>query len=216
METFNRSLFLWLNAPEHPGELALAVATFFAEWFIWAVPLLICIGWLRGSESARKAILLASISGLLGLLVNQLIGLVWFHPRPFMIGLGHTLIAHGSDSSFPSDHLTLWWSVAFSLSLQRGRRTTGIALALLGIPIAWARIYLGVHFPFDMLGAFAVATLSAWLSLREAGWYLGPSYRLATNIHRLLFGGFTALGKSSACETRQATGVDGRADLPQK
>lgn len=194
MESLNQTLFLWLNAPEHPSALALLVATFFAERFIWAIPLLIGIGWLRGSENTRKVMLVATASGLLGLLVNQLIGLAWTHPRPFMNGLGHTLIPHAADSSFPSDHLTLWWAVAFSLLLQRGPRNAGITLTLLGVPIAWARIYLGVHFPFDMLGAVAVAVFSAWLTVRGAHWYLGAIYRLASDIHRRLFGRLIALG----------------------
>ena len=107
MESLNHTFFLWLNAPEHPSALALTLATFFAEQLIWAVPLLIGIGWLRGGEPTRKTMLVASASGLLGLLINQIIGLAWLHPRPFMIGLGHTLIPHVADSSFPSDHLTL-------------------------------------------------------------------------------------------------------------
>lgn len=61
-------------------------------------------------------------------------------------------------------------------------------MALFGIPIAWARIYQGVHFPLDMLGAAMVATLSAWLALQGARLYLISSYRLAINIHRMLFG----------------------------
>jgi undecaprenyl-diphosphatase len=174
--------------------LALTLAIFLAEQLIWAVPVLIGIGWLRGGEATRKAMLIASASGLLGLLINQIIGLAWLHPRPFMIGLGHTLIPHVADSSFPSDHLTLWWAVAFSLALQRGPRIAGVALAFLGVPIAWARIYLGVHFPFDILGAIAVAAICAWLTLREVRWYLVPSYQLATGIHRWLFGGLIALG----------------------
>lgn len=194
MESLNQTLFLWLNAPEHPGAHALMLATFFAEWFIWAIPLLIGIGWLHGGVSTRKAMLVTAVSGMLSLLINQIIGLAWLHPRPFMVGLGHTLIPHVADSSFPSDHLTLWWAVAFSLALQRGHRIADIGLALLGVPIAWARIYLGVHFPFDMFGAVAVATLSAWLTLREARWYLEPSYRLATSIHRHIFGRLIALG----------------------
>ena len=108
--------------------------------------------------------------------------------------LGQTFIPHIADSSFPSDHLTLWWAVAFSLLLQQQYRSTGIGLALLGVPIAWGRIYLGVHFPFDMLGAISVALLSAWLTLREAHWYLGPSYRLATAIHHRLFGKLIVFG----------------------
>ena len=194
MESLNHTFFLWLNASEHPSALALTLAIFLAEQLIWAVPVLIGIGWLRGGEATRKAMLIASASGLLGLLINQIIGLAWLHPRPFMIGMGHTLIPHVADSSFPSDHLTLWWAVAFSLALQRGPRIAGVALAFLGVPIAWARIYLGVHFPFDILGAIAVAAICAWLTLREVRWYLVPSYQLATGIHRWLFGGLIALG----------------------
>jgi undecaprenyl-diphosphatase len=194
MESLNQTLFLWLNAPEHPAALTSMVAILLAEWFIWMVPLLIGIGWLRGSESTRKAMLVATASGLLGLLVNQLIALAWTHPRPFMIGLGHTLIPHVADSSFPSDHLTLWWAIAFSFALQRGSRIAGIGLALLGIPIAWARIYLGVHFPFDMLGAVVVAAFSAWLTVRGAHWYQGAIYLFATDIRRRLFGRLIALG----------------------
>ena len=194
MESLNQTCFLWLNAPEHPSTLALTLAIFFAEQLIWAVPLLIGIGWLPGSEDTRKTMLIATASGLLGLLINQVIGLAWSHPRPFMIGLGHTFIPHIADSSFPSDHLTLWWAVAFSLLLQPGPRKVGAVLALLGIPIALARIYLGVHFPLDMLGAAVVAAFSAWLTLHATGWYLGAVYRLATRIHRRLFRRLIALG----------------------
>lgn len=137
MESLNQTLFLWLNAPGHPGTLTSLVAIFLAEWFIWTVPLLIGLSWLRDRESNRKVMLVATASGLQGRLVNQLIGLAWTHPWPFIIGLGHTLIPNVADSSFQSDHLTLWWAVAFSLVLQRGRRIEGIGVALLGIPIAW-------------------------------------------------------------------------------
>lgn len=194
MESLNHTLFLWLNAPEHPNAWVLALAIFFAKHLIWAVPLAISIGWLRGHEGTRKAMLVATAAGVLGLLINQAIGLAWSHPRPFMIGLGHTLIPHAADSSFPSDHLTLWWAVAFSLLFQRGQRGGGIGLALAGVPIAWARIYLGVHFPFDMLGAIAVAAVGAWLALRAARWYLEPGYQLAAAIHHRLFGKLIALG----------------------
>lgn len=72
--------------------------------------------------------------------------------------------------------------------------TAGVASALLGVPVAWARLYLGVHFPFDMLGAVAVAALSAWLTLRETRWYPEPGDHLATGIHRRLFDSLIALG----------------------
>jgi undecaprenyl-diphosphatase len=194
MEHLNQTFFLWLNAPEQPNSLLMSLATFFSEWLIWVVPILIGISWLIGNENTRKALLISTMSGLLGLLINQIIGLAWSHPRPFMIGLGHTLIPHVADSSFPSDHLTLWWSVTFSFLPQRGLRRAGIALTLFGLPIAWSRIYLGVHFPLDILGAIAVASLGAVLALHEAHRYVGPIYRLATRIHCLLFSKLIAYG----------------------
>lgn len=194
MEDLNHALFLWLNAPEHPNSLMLAFATFLAEYAIWAVPVLIGMGWLRGGERTRKVLLEATASGLAGLLINQVIGLIWLHPRPFMMGLGHSFIAHVADSSFPSDHLTLLWAVAFSFLMHRSPRMAGIALALLGLPVAWARIYLGVHFPLDMLGAALVAALSAWLAFREVRLYLPPIYSLANRLHHTLFNKFIAIG----------------------
>ena len=126
-------------------------------------------------------------SGAAGLLVVQLIGLVWQHPRPFMMDLGHTLIPHAADSSFPSDHLTLLWAVAFSFLAHQRTRLAGLALALLGLPVAWARIYLGVHFPLDMVGAAAVAALCTWLCLRHARWLVEPVFQVASAIYHRLF-----------------------------
>lgn len=63
MESISQTLLLCLNAPEHPSALALTLATIFAEQLIWAVPLLIAIGWLRGSGGIRKAMLVAIASG---------------------------------------------------------------------------------------------------------------------------------------------------------
>ena len=194
MEDTNHALFLWLNAPEYPSTMPLAVAIFFAEYAILALPTIIGFGWLRGSEHIRKVLLEATASGLAGLLINQIIGLVWQHPRPFMIGLGHTLIPHAADSSFPSDHLTLLWAVAFSFLMYRSPRMAGLALALLGLPVAWARIYLGVHFPLDVVGAFLVAVLSTWLAFRALGLYTPVTYILAIRTHRVLFGKLVQIG----------------------
>jgi undecaprenyl-diphosphatase len=188
MEELNHALFLLINAPEHPGALTLVIARLFAEYAIWVIPAIVGIGWLRGDERTRRILLEATASGLAGLLINQLIALFWQHPRPFMIGLGHTYLAHAADSSFPSDHLTLLWAVGFSFLMHRRPRMAGIMLSLLGLPVAWARIYLGVHFPLDMIGAALVAGLSAWLSFREERWFVPPIYELAMRIHRCVFG----------------------------
>ncbi|WP_035056339.1 undecaprenyl-diphosphatase [Andreprevotia chitinilytica] len=187
MEELNTMLFLLINAPAHPAAGWLMVATFFAEQAIWLVPISLLVGWFKGGEETRKLMLQAAVAGLTGLLLNQLIGLVWQHPRPFMIGLGHTLIPHVADSSFPSDHLTLLWAVAGNFLLHARTRRAGLFLSVLGIPVAWGRIYLGVHFPFDMVGAVAVAAQSAWLALWAQSWLINPLFRWISRIYQFLF-----------------------------
>jgi len=176
-----------LNASAHPSAMLVGLATVLANDVIWLVPITLMIGWLRGGEVRRKLLLQAACTGLSGLLINQAIGMVWTHPRPFMMGIGHTLIAHAADSSFPSDHLTLLWSVAFSCLLHARLRFAGWILAGLGVPVAWARIYLGVHFPFDMLGALLVAALSARICLAAERAVFEPMFLPVYLLYRQLF-----------------------------
>ncbi|MDR3369768.1 undecaprenyl-diphosphatase [Rhodoferax sp.] len=187
MQELNEALFLIINAPASPNAVLLAIAKMLAEQVIWLVPLALIIGWFHGSDRTRMLMLEATASGLAGLLINQVIGLFWQHPRPFMVGLGHTFIPHVADSSFPSDHLTLIWSIAFSFLMHQRPRFAGVLLALLGLPVAWARIYLGVHFPLDMVGAALVALISAYLCFREERWFLDTAYRWTLVVYRYFF-----------------------------
>lgn len=187
MNDINQALFLLINASEHPNTLLLWTAKLLAEYSIWLIPLVLIGAWLRGNEHTRKLLLEATAAGMAGLLINQAIGVIWQHPRPFMLGLGNTLIPHAADSSFPSDHLTLLWAVAFSFLMHHRPRWAGLLLAVLGLPVAWARIYLGVHFPLDMLGAAIVAALSAWLCLREERRFIEPVFRWTSAIYRRFF-----------------------------
>jgi undecaprenyl-diphosphatase len=103
-----------------------------------------------------------------------------------MISLGHTFLTHAPDSSFPSDHLTLIWAVAFSLLHHKGYRAAGLCLTLFGMPVAWARIYLGVHFPLDMAGAALVALASTRLVLYEENVIAERLYKPLLTYYRLL------------------------------
>ena len=189
MEAFNRTLFLWLNAPAQPDAFVLALALLAARWLAWLLPLLVVLAWLRGDAVLRRSLLVALAAMALGLLANLAIRWLWPHPRPFMIGLGHQWMPHDASASFPSDHLTLWWAFAFGLALQTRTRGLGLALALLGLPIAWGRIYVGVHFPIDMVGAMGVAALAVSAArLTQRVWLGGLTRRIIAVQRRLLPG----------------------------
>ncbi|MBW4047477.1 MAG: phosphatase PAP2 family protein [Proteobacteria bacterium] len=163
MQTLNAQLFAWINAGAHPPAALLVLGRLAAQDLIVLVPLLLAAGWLWRSHAPRTALVSAALAVLTGLAINQIIGLLWFEPRPFAIAVGHQFLAHAADSSFPSDHLTVIWSAAFALWASRGWRSAGAGLALLGLPVAWARVYLGVHWPVDMAGAALVSLASALL-----------------------------------------------------
>ncbi|AHN73064.1 undecaprenyl-diphosphatase [Pandoraea pnomenusa] len=194
MEQLNDTLFLLFNARALPTPPVFALATFLAQYLILTVPVGLVVAWMHATEAQRRALIAAAVAGVVGLAINQAIGWVWQHPRPFVMGIGHTYLAHAADSSFPSDHLTLIWSVAFALVADKAARIAGIVITMLGLSVAWARIFLGVHFPLDMVGSAVVAGTASWLVTQQMRWLLTPAFRLTTMVYRKLFARFIDRG----------------------
>lgn len=156
IEAFNRTLFLHINGGDGTPTWLVQAATGIADYLIYLIPLLLLGLWLWGDHARRSLAIKACLVALLGVAANQVIGAAWPHPRPFMIGIGHAWMPHAADSSFPSDHMTVFASVGLTL-LFDGAAEWGAATLLVGLFVAWARVFLGVHFPLDMAGAVAVA-----------------------------------------------------------
>ncbi|RKP48146.1 phosphatase PAP2 family protein [Trinickia fusca] len=158
IEALNQALFLTMNATPLTPTWLIRTASFIANDLIWLIPLALIGMWLTGGDRRRELAIRSCLVTAIALGLNQLIGLVWQHPRPFMIGLGHTFLQHAPDSSFPSDHGTIFAAVTLTLLVGGMKRLGGAAL-IVGLAVAWARVFLGVHFPLDMLGAVAVVCL---------------------------------------------------------
>lgn len=156
LETFNQSAFLALNAQPGTLDSMLLLARFSASWLILLVPAMLLGLWFLGGRQGHRQALFCAVSILIALGLGFACGTLWFHPRPFMIPLGHTWISHPADNSFPSDHGTVMFSAAFAL-LSLRMRSIGLLMLLAALPVAWARIFLGVHFPLDMLGAALIS-----------------------------------------------------------
>lgn len=156
IEQLNRDLFLQINGGANSPVWLVRVAIATADYLIWLIPSLLLGLWLLGGQARRSVALKACAVALLGVVANQAIGVIWPHPRPFVLGLGHTWIPHAPDSSFPSDHLVVIAGVGLTLLLD-GMPGLGVVVLLAGAAIAWARVFVGVHFPLDMVGALLVA-----------------------------------------------------------
>jgi undecaprenyl-diphosphatase len=190
LEFWNRAVFLTLNAPDHPIPGSVPVAMALANWAIFLVPLLFAALWLWGDPNSRAGILLTFCAAELALGLNQVAAIIWYHPRPFAVPIGRTLVEHVADSSFPSDHVTFLIASGIGLMIWTRHRGVGFAILALSIPVALARIFLGVHFPIDMVGAIPVAAfgllivapLRAWFFQTLLPRWVGPIYGLAFSL----------------------------------
>ena len=77
------------------------------------------------------------------------------------------LIKTPSSSSFPSGHSAT--AAAGALTLSALYPPCAPALVLAGVLVVLSRVYLGVHFPFDVLAGVAIGTLTAAAVLAGAG-----------------------------------------------
>lgn len=187
MEAINLFLFSYVNAPAHPSMPMLTMAFCFAKYAILIVPLLFIVCWLRRNPAYHLVVMNALLATATALLVNNLIGLFWHHPRPFAMPTGHNFLYHEADPSFPSDHMTIIMTVAFTFMMRRHVRSLGMCLAVLGLIIGWSRIYLGVHFPIDMAGALIVAFISALIVHVASPLFMPSLYVPLRGLYRRLF-----------------------------
>jgi undecaprenyl-diphosphatase len=157
----NKELFMDINAFAGQSSSMDAVGIFLAGYVVYGFILFEI--YLYFVAKRKNEAVFAFYAMLLGLLINQAIGTFYFHNRPFMDHLGTTLQRHIGENSFPSDHTTFMLSIAFTLFLFRQTRVYGAILILLGLASGFARVYIGVHYPYDIIGGTMVGLISAVL-----------------------------------------------------
>jgi undecaprenyl-diphosphatase len=159
LENINLLWFSMLNSNPGLHGWRLELALFAAEWLILLVPIGLAGLWMSGVGAQREAAVKALAATGVALGINAVIGLLWYHARPFVAGVGHSFMHHAPDSSFPSDHGTIMFTVALVLAAGSVPVATrfGRSLLPLAFAVAWSRVFLGVHWPMDMIGALGVA-----------------------------------------------------------
>lgn len=108
---------------------------------------------------------------LFSLLLADGIALILKHlilePRPFVtLSNVHLLISENDPASFPSGHTTSTFAVLCVLIFKFRHEFWSVVLILFGIVIGFSRIYVGVHYPLDVLAGCILGVLSAYFTYR--------------------------------------------------
>ena len=151
----------WLHSP----------VTAYAKYGLLVFAALLVVGWWIARTrpaGVMAAALLAPVSTVLAVAINQPIIKLVAETRPYVVHPTRWCwSASTSDPSFPSDHAAMAGAVAVGLFLVSLR--LGLLATVCAVVMAFARVYVGAHFPQDVLAGLvlggAVAGLM-WLVFR--------------------------------------------------
>ena len=88
------------------------------------------------------------------LAIDQVIGFFYVEPRPFVSHTVNLLLVHSADPSFPSTHAMGMSAIALSLFAVYKR--LGSILIALTLLTGFAKIFVGHHYPIDIIGGFII------------------------------------------------------------
>lgn len=159
---FLQNLGAWLLAP-------MKALTFLGEeeFYLLAAPLLYwCIN--RAAGLRFGGVLMFSAG------LNSFLKFVFHTPRPFWVDARVQALAVETSFGLPSGHSQNSLAVFGSLTGTYRKRWVWVAVLLVAFLVGISRMYLGVHFPLDVLGGWLTGGLLLWAVLKweqpAAGW----------------------------------------------
>lgn len=126
-------------------------------WFWIVIGILLL--WFKKTRTAGITLLTALLLNMC--MTNLTLKDFFARPRPYMVSPELvTLIPPLSSYSFPSGHTSVSFSAALVLYRMLPKKV-GIPSVILAVMIGFSRLYVGVHFPTDVLGGIAVGVIAS-------------------------------------------------------
>ncbi len=165
LQFYDTFLFLRINSlslPQLFEELNIYASLYGREYFWGLVVVLI---FLLGDNTSRTKMIELVVLFVIGILVGDVIKGAEFRPRPFEILQNVTLrVQPDFDSSFPSGHaLIVSIGATYTLISFTRKRWLSIALTVEAAVVCFSRVYVGAHYPLDVLGGVALGLSIALL-----------------------------------------------------
>ena len=122
--------------------------------------LIAMILYIFGGKKGKKVAILLIVTILITFLITQLLKLLIMRPRPYTQLTTLIVCAVESDYSFPSGHTSMSAAISYILGKKYNCFKFTIIMPIL---VGLSRMYLGVHYPSDVICGFVLGILVAVL-----------------------------------------------------
>lgn len=178
----DRSVFYFINK-DFSGPSFDPIMLCLSSVYFWLVILAFVLIWgvlTYGYRFLKIPVILCLFMGLTDLVNFRMIKLSVKRYRPCHELTSYRLVVEscGGDFGFPSNHAANSMALAVGAGLLYRRKTIGVIFGLFAFFIGYSRVYLGVHYPLDIVGGFVVGIFCACI------FYFPSKFLMRINLYK--------------------------------
>lgn len=159
----NLSIFFFISGFSNHSQILDNLMIFTTKYLIFITLLLMLVLSVKGKLPEKKALLLSILAVPIAILLIMITHIFINEPRPFVTYHFIPLTDNKPDLSFPSRHATIMAVFAFAYIFCKSKWAPFFILLMIWVGLS--RIYVGVHYPLDILGGFIVGIISLTIAL---------------------------------------------------
>ena len=161
----NMELFRLINNLANKNAILDGIMIFFSKYvpyiFMAVIAIVFILGITKKNFDYRKVAVNTFVITVINLVLSFIIGGIYYVDRPFVHNEVNLLFTHTKDASYPSDHATGTMSIA--LGLGKYNKSLSIILTILSVIVGFSRVYVGHHYPMDIIGAYVIVFATKYI-----------------------------------------------------
>lgn len=160
MNEININLFRMINDIGKQQTYLNPALVFIAEYMVFILAFAVIIFWFTRINKNRIMVICGTITFVFAEIIGKVAGKIHSNNQPFAeLSNVNKLIEKAVDNSFPSDHTILFFSFCVTFCLFS--KKWGYIWVVLAFLVGISRVWVGVHYPADVIVGAFISTVSA-------------------------------------------------------